>query len=158
MTDGTKRYELEFWLEASAPRAEVFHLLADPRNTNGLTPLWFDLVPASAVPNQLAVGTRIDYLLRWRAVPLRWQSVITELEPGKRVAYEQGHGPFLFFRHEQVFEDCSAGTRVTDRVAFSPPGGALVRRLMVVPDLRRIFAHRNERALRLFSGRAPENS
>ena len=150
-----RRWHLEFWLEVAAPRIEVFHLLADPRNLNGLTPHWFDLVPATEVPNQLTTGVAIDYLLRWRAVPLRWTSVITEWSRGERVTYEQGHGPYEFFRHEHRFEDCPRGTRVTDHVSFVAPGGWAVRRLIVAPDLRRIFRYRNAAIVRLFDRAGP---
>ncbi len=42
------------------------------------------------------------------------------------------------------------GTLVIDHVNYRPPGGSLVNRLFVVPDLRKIFGFRMQKLQELF--------
>ena len=42
------------------------------------------------------------------------------------------------------------GTRVIDRVDYDVPGGAVVNRLFVAGELRRIFAYRKEKLIEQF--------
>ena len=94
----------------------------------------------------------IDYKLHVRGIPLRWRSEITTWEPpgvdrgdeGNRARFVdvQRRGPYRKWEHEHLFESVSGGTHVTDRVTYSVPGGYLVERLLVGPDLRKIFAYR----------------
>jgi ligand-binding SRPBCC domain-containing protein len=123
--------------------SDAFEFFADVHNLNRLTPSWFDLRILSPQPIRPGVGTRIDYRLRWRGVPMRWQSVITEWRVPQMIAYEQGDGPYRFFRHEHHFVPEAEGTRVIDRVTFAAPGGRLIHDLIVEPDLHRIFRHRH---------------
>ena len=43
-----------------------------------------------------------------------------------------------------IFESVPDGTRVIDRVDYDVPGGAVVNRLFVEGELRRIFAYREK--------------
>ncbi|MDH3255041.1 MAG: SRPBCC family protein [Acidobacteriota bacterium] len=136
-----------------ADRRAVFDLFADPRLLDQLTPGWFRLQPTGAVPERLGAGIAISYRLRWRGLPFRWTSLLTEWQAPEFIAYEQRRGPFRFFRHEHVFETVDGGTEVCDRVIFLAPGGALADRFIAGPDLRRIFAYRERQALALLRDR-----
>jgi ligand-binding SRPBCC domain-containing protein len=133
-------FEYEFRLDAPIDR--VYDLLSDVRLLNALTPSWFDLrVVDKGVP-ELRVGSEVDYRLKWRSLPRRWRSRIVEWCPSERFTYRQEVGPFRHFVHEHLFYAEGEGTRVVDRVDYSAPGGGLVGRLLVEPDLRRIFEYR----------------
>jgi ligand-binding SRPBCC domain-containing protein len=54
----------------------------------------------------------------------------------------QTRGPYRHWRHEHVFEVVDGGTLCHDIVQYSVPGGQLVDRLFVRPDLTKIFAYR----------------
>lgn len=131
--------------------ATVFDLFADPRRLDRLTPGWFRLRPL-ALPPTLERGATIDYRLRWRGLPLRWTSLVTDWDRPRYFAYEQARGPYRFFRHEHAFEETEDGILVRDRVEFRGPAGRFVDRLVTLPDLARIFRFRESQALELLSG------
>lgn len=132
----------------------TFNLFSDPRWLNALTPGWFDLRPIGSIPTPLRAGTLVPYRLRWRGLPLRWTSLITEWEPPHRLTYEQHRGPYRTFVHEHVFQATAGGTHVTDRVTFRSPAPRWFDRLLVRRDLGRIFRHRSDAAQGLFADRA----
>lgn len=133
-------FEYEFRL--AAPIDRVYELLSDVRLLNTLTPSWFDLRVGDEAVSELRVGSEIDYRLKWRNLSRRWRSRIVEWCPSERFTYRQEIGPFRHFVHEHLFFAEGEGTRVVDRVDYSAPGGGLVERLLVEPDLRRIFEYR----------------
>jgi len=136
----------------SANRKVVFELFSDPRLLNALTPPWFDLRPIAPLPARLQPGLEISYRLRWRGLPMRWISRLTDWQEGTSFAYEQARGPYRYFRHEHLFSAVDGGTEIRDRVILSPPGGRVVGRCIALPDLRRIFTHRELAARVLLAG------
>ena len=138
-------------LERSLP--EVFAFFAEARNLEAITPPWLRFEVLTAEPIRMAVGTPVDYRLRLRGVPLSWRSKISAWEPPFRFVDEQRRGPYRLWVHEHTFESSGSFTVARDRVRYSAPGGALANRLLVAPDLRRIFAFRQEALTRRFGGR-----
>ncbi len=56
--------------------------------------------------------------------------------------------PYRQWVHEHTFEERDGGTLMRDRVDFAVPGGLLepaLARLIVAPDVRRIFAYRRQK-------------
>ena len=134
----------------AAPLEKVFAFFADAANLELLTPAWLHFRILSPLPLPMAVGTRIDYRLRLRGVPIRWQSEITAWEPPCRFVDEQRRGPYRVWIHEHRFaeehrEGCEPVVVASDRVDYAVPGGRLANRLLVARDLRRIFAYRGDR-------------
>jgi ligand-binding SRPBCC domain-containing protein len=136
----TFRFASEQWLPR--PVDEVFPFFADAHNLETLTPGWlrFDVLTPRPIP--MAVGTTIDYRLRWRGIPLRWTSEIAAWEPPHRFVDRQIRGPYRLWHHEHRFTEADGGTRVVDEVAYAVWGGSLVNRLGVARDVERIFAYR----------------
>ena len=133
-------YSHSFALPAEIDR--TFALFSDSGRLDTLTPDWFDLRPRPPMSKRLAPGVEIRYRLRWRGLPLPWTSLIVEWQPPHRLTYEQVRGPYRFFRHEHLFVADGDGTRVIDRVVYEALGGAWIDRLLIRPDLERIFRHR----------------
>lgn len=111
-----------------------------------MTPPWFRLEILGADP-VLNVGSRIEYRIRWRGFPFRWQSEVTHWQSPHSFTYRQAQGPFEHFEHEHLFQEEEDGTRVTDRIRFLTPGGSLVHRAIVAPELRRILSYRSRCAI-----------
>jgi ligand-binding SRPBCC domain-containing protein len=105
-------------------------------------------------PPEMGAGTVIDYRLRLHGIPLRWRSEITVWEPPRRFVDVQRRGPYRLWEHEHLFLPKDGGTLVQDRVRYAVPGGSLlaplVDRLLVRPDLERIFAYRRQRLKEIF--------
>jgi ligand-binding SRPBCC domain-containing protein len=124
------------------PIEEVFAFFSDAANLQTITPPWLHFRVLTPQPIEMGVGTMIDYKLRLRVVPLRWRSEITAWEPPYRFVDEQRRGPYRLWVHEHTFEPCDGGTLVRDIVHYAAPGGGLINRFLVRPDLQRIFAYR----------------
>ncbi len=130
---------------------EVFAFFSDPVNLQRITPPWLDFRILTPAPLEMRQGVRIDYRLRLRGFPLRWQSEITAWEPPRRFVDEQRRGPYRVWIHEHTFLAQNGGTVIRDHVEYAIFGGAVVRTLFVARDLEKIFAFRRaqlERILR----------
>ena len=135
----------EVWLPR--PIGEVFEFFADAHNLETITPPMLRFEALTPAPIRMGAGTLIDYKLRLRGIPMRWRSEITAWEPPHRFVDEQRRGPYSMWVHEHTFEEKDGGTLARDIVEYAVPGGALVNRLFVARDVRRIFEYRTERLL-----------
>ena len=134
----------------SYPIEQVFRFFASPENLNLLTPPWVNFSILSPQSIEMAVGTIIEYRIRLRGVPLTWRSEITEWQPPFAFCDMQLRGPYRFWIHRHTFEEKPGGTLVTDHVDYGVLGGALVNRLFVAGELKRIFGYRKTRLHELF--------
>jgi hypothetical protein len=147
------RYQLHHVQRVAAPLDDVFAFFSDPANLESLTPPWlgFRILGASDAPVRL--GTRIRYRLRLNGLPLRWESVIAEYEPGRMFADEQVRGPYRYWYHRHLFRAVSGGVEIEDAVDYELPFGILGRvahAAVVRRQLRRIFEFRRVRMRELF--------
>jgi len=131
-------------IHAPPERVFAFHELPDSHLR--LTPPWSGsrvIQPAAS----LAVGARA--IVDIRVVPLVW--IRTELvhvihEPPVRFVDEQVRGPFKSWRHRHQMTRVDGGTELADVIDFEPPLGALGRAvapMLMLPRLRKLFAHRH---------------
>lgn len=145
-------FTLETELRLPLPPDELFPFFSDARNLERLTPPLLRFRVVTPEPIELRAGTRIDYRLTVRGVPLRWKSEITAWEPPHRFVDEQLRGPYKTWIHEHTFVADGGGTLAIDRVRYDHFGGRLINRWIVAPDLRRIFAYRQQMLRELFGG------
>jgi len=138
----------ELWLPR--PLEEVFAFFSDAANLERITPPWLEFRIVSPLPIEMRPGARVDYRLKLRGLPLRWQSEITAWQPPHRFVDEQRRGPYRLWWHEHDFERRDGGTLARDRVRYSVWGGALIDRLLVRRDVAEIFAFRREALKHLF--------
>jgi ligand-binding SRPBCC domain-containing protein len=138
-----KTYQLktEIWLPR--PREEVFGFFAEPANLERLTPAWLRFEIITKLTGAIEKGFQLNYQLRIHGVPIKWQSVISDWEPPHRFVDQQTRGPYRFWVHEHKFMEHNGGTLVGDNVQYSVPGGILVQKFIVAPDLDRIFKYRH---------------
>ncbi len=142
------RFEAKVWLPQ--PPDAIFPFFADAGNLEILTPPWLSFQVLSPEPIAIEEGTTIHYKLRFRGIPLRWDSEITAWEPPHRFVDEQRRGPYREWIHEHTFEPQDGGTLARDVVQYAVPGGALVDRLIVRRDVERIFHFRQQKLDELF--------
>ncbi|MFT5123026.1 MAG: ligand-binding SRPBCC domain-containing protein [Kiritimatiellia bacterium] len=144
-------YELhtEQWLPR--PLTEVFEFFSQAANLEAITPPWmqFHIVDPSVKMRQ---GIHIEYKLRIKGIPVRWVSEIPVWEPPHRFVDNQVKGPYQRWYHTHTFAEKDGGTLVTDHIAYTVPGGALINRWFVEPDVRKIFTYRREALTRRFGG------
>jgi hypothetical protein len=139
---------------AAAPE-RAFAFFADARNLEAITPalLRFAVVTPEAI--EMAVGTFIQYRLRWHGVPIRWDTLIQAWEPPRRFVDVQVRGPYRLWHHTHEVQALDGGRslmRDTIRYAIGfGPVGALARGLIVRRDLETIFDYRARRVPALLS-------
>jgi ligand-binding SRPBCC domain-containing protein len=131
------------------PIDEVFRFFADPSNLEAITPPWLHFRIVGVSSETVGEGTTIDYRLRLRGVPIAWRSVIRSWQPPRTFVDQQLRGPYRLWVHTHRFEACGDETRMTDHVRYAVPGGRLVNRWLVRPDLERIFDYRRDRIAEL---------
>jgi ligand-binding SRPBCC domain-containing protein len=149
----TYHLQTEIWL--ARPRQQVFEFFADPRNLERITPPWLGFEILTPAEIKIGTGTLLDYRLRLRGIPLRWQSEIAAWEPPRRFVDRQLKGPYSLWVHEHRFDERDGGTVVGDRVEYAVPGGRLVQRFLVAPDLHKIFYYRHKALAEIFSPLSP---
>jgi ligand-binding SRPBCC domain-containing protein len=144
-------YQIKTDLWLPRPREQIFSFFSDPGNLERITPAWlcFEILTPQSI--KMAQGTVLNYRLRLHGIPLRWQSVITVWEPPVRFVDKQTKGPYSLWAHEHSFMEHEGGTVVSDQVLYAVPGGGIVNRFLVAPDLRRIFRYRQEMLQQLFN-------
>ena len=145
----THEFRSEIWLPH--PIEEMFAFFADPGNLDSITPAWLNFRMVTPGPIEMRVGTLLDYRLRIRGFPVRWRSRIIAWEPPHRFVDEQIRGPYRLWIHEHNFELRNAGTLVRDYVRYAVPFDWVLHKLVVRPDVERIFADRSESLRRRFA-------
>jgi len=137
----------------------LFPFYADATNLERITPPFLRFRVVTPAPIEMKEGTRIDYQLRLRGVPVRWRTAITWWDPPHGFRDEQERGPYVLWRHTHTFEPEGSGTLTTDRVQYIVPGGPFagwIHRLTVRDDVQRIFRYRAEALEGMFGAQRPE--
>ncbi len=132
------------------PLDKVFPFFADANNLETITPSWLRFEIVTPTPIEMAVGTFIDYKLRYRGVPLKWQSEILEWDPPNRFVDRQVFGPYRKWIHQHLFQERGGCTIAVDQVEYAVIGGSLVNTLVVRRDVEQIFSYRKEKLLEVF--------
>lgn len=139
------------------PISTAWQFFSDARNLARITPPWMGFVVKSEGPVVMDVGTTIDYGIRVMKLPMRWRSLISVWEPGRRFADVMLKGPYRSWLHTHDFVERDGGTLIRDRIEYSlpmGPFGALANWLFVRRQLEGIFAYRREAVSRILAGDA----
>lgn len=144
-------YEEVKWLP-KAPK-DVFPFFSEAKNLETITPPWLNFQIVRTSTAEVTEGTLIDYRLKIKGVPARWQTRISKWRPIDCFVDEQLKGPYKTWHHTHTFLPLKNGTLMTDRVVYVMPFGLLgdiVRELIVRNDIRTIFRFRSETIERIF--------
>lgn len=148
LENGSFQLRTEQILPAAAE--PVFDFFGDARQLERITPPWLNFRITTPMPMEIRKGSLVDYKLRLRLIPIRWQTLISEWTPNSRFVDEQLKGPYTLWRHLHEFEPHEDGTLVRDTVNYRVFGGATIERLFVRRDLRRIFEYRYDQLAKIF--------
>jgi hypothetical protein len=144
-----RNFESQLWLPQ--PRDKVFAFFSDARNLDLITPPWLHFRTITPGSHEMRPDTIIDHRLRIHGVPLRWCSKITVSDPPVRFVDEQLRGPYRLWIHEHRFEEQNAGTLLHDHVRYAVLFDVLLHRLLIRPDIERIFAYREKKLREIFT-------
>ncbi|MBL8885901.1 MAG: SRPBCC family protein [Phycisphaerales bacterium] len=153
---------LETRQEIARPLADVFAFFAAPENLEAITPPWLNFRILTPGPIRMERGALIEYKIRLRGIPIRWRTEITGYDPPRMFIDKQIRGPYILWEHTHTFEpsrtdDGRDSTRIVDRIRYVPRDiphwvpllGGLLHRVIVRPDLERIFAYRKTQIARM---------
>ena len=137
-----KIFHLKTEQKIEKPQDELFRFFSDAHNLAKITPPWLHFHVLTPTPIEMKVGTLIDYRLKLRGFPIRWQSEITDWNPPHSFVDEQRRGPYRRWIHTHTFVPIPDGTLVKDEVEYAVLGGRLIQKFFVAPDIEKIFAYR----------------
>src|SRR5262245_18402569 len=143
-----KIYQLRSELWLPHPPQRIFPFFSDAFNLNSITPQWLHFQILTPPPVRMQKGTLVDYKLRLHGVPIKWQTEIVEWNPPFRFVDQQRKGPYRKWIHTHLFQEENGGTRIVDLVEYSlwiPFLCSVVNRILVEPDLKKIFAYRRDK-------------
>jgi len=141
--------------EVTVPRPieEVWDFFSRPENLNLITPPNMSFVILTPLPIEMKPGARIDYRINVKGIPMKWRTLISEWEPGRKFVDEQEKGPYVKWHHTHEFESVEGGTLMRDRVEYVVPGGPF--QALIIPFVRRdveaIFDYRTKVLTERFS-------
>jgi uncharacterized protein len=130
---------------------EVYDFFSDPRNLQAITPPFLRFSVRSAPP-KIERGSVLEYALSMRGLPMRWKTMIAEVNAPNRFVDVQLHGPYALWEHTHEFRAVEGGTEIADTVVYSLPFAPFgeVARSFVRRDIEEIFAYRNRSIGKIF--------
>ena len=131
----------------------MFRFFEDPKNLERITPPFLRFRVLDATDEEVRLGTRIRYRLRWQIFPIRWESRISEYEKNVMFADEMLRGPYRSWYHRHGFEVVAGGVEITDVVDYTlplGPLGTLAHSVVVRRQLGEIFDYRRDAIDALF--------
>ena len=106
----------EQWVDR--PLDETFNFFKEAKNLEKITPPYLHFrVLSQSTPN-VQEGTRINYLLFLRGLPMWWQSEIVNWKENQHFMDIQRRGPYKRWEHLHAFKEKDGGTLVIDEVTF----------------------------------------
>jgi ligand-binding SRPBCC domain-containing protein len=146
--------EKEWKLIVPAPIDEVWSFFSTPQNLNRITPPEMNFEIVSGDIENMRQGMLIEYVIQpFPFLRFPWVTEITLVEEEKRFIDEQRVGPYSIWHHEHVFEECSEGVTMTDRLSYRVGFGPLapiLDRFFVSAKIESIFQFRCQEIEKIF--------
>ncbi len=109
-------------LTLDLPREEVFRFFADAGNLERITPPELKFHITTKQPIDIKKGTLIDYRLRLRGFPVKWQTVISVWNPPCVFVDEALKSPYKQWIHRHTFTELEINkTLIEDEVRYRLP-------------------------------------
>jgi len=149
------RHTLQRTQQLSCTAETAWRFFSSPVNLAQITPPELNFVVLTQLKSHdIYEGLILDYKVSpLLGIPLRWQTVIKEVDPGKSFTDFQGKGPYKYWNHHHEFVPNDNGILMKDTVEYELPLGFLgeiLHRLVVRKKLEAIFNYRYSILDRLF--------
>jgi ligand-binding SRPBCC domain-containing protein len=140
-------HQLKIVQEIPIPVKHAWDFFSRPGNLQLITPPGFQFKILTKLDERpIYIGQVIDYTLRpLFTIPVRWTTLITEVEEEIFFVDEQTRGPYKYWRHKHIFKPITGGTEMTDELEYEIPGGLagdLINSILVKNELRKLFDYR----------------
>lgn len=151
-------YTLHCEMLVKRPLKDTFAFFENPANLGRITPPWLNF--KIATPDvQMHAGAKLDYVIRWLGISMKWRSLISSYDPPFSFADEQLIGPYKTWHHQHTFSEVAAGVVVADHLEYSLPLGPLgvvAHAVMVRRQLQSVFRFRQNELAKVFPGHTEE--
>ena len=131
----------------------MFSFFSNEKNLETLTPDFLEFKVIGKSTPEIGNNTKIDYRLKLKGIPFKWQSEIKDWIPDKQFVDTQIKGPYRYWHHTHSFESVREGTLMIDRVLYQMPMGTVgefATLWQVKRDLNTIFSYRRKKIEELF--------
>jgi len=109
-------------LTIDSPIRQVFDFFADAGNLERITPPELKFQITTAQPINIKRGTLINYQLKLRGFPVKWQTVISEWNPPFEFVDEALKSPYKQWIHRHTFTEIETNkTLIKDEVKYRLP-------------------------------------
>lgn len=147
-------YKAEQFLPISIEKAWAF--FSSPKNLSVITPPSLDFKILSDLEGEdIHEGMLIDYRVRpLLGIPVRWQTVISNVKENYSFTDEQLTGPYKVWKHTHTFTAQKDGILMTDEIQYKLPLGwlgTIVEKLIVRNKIKSIFEYRQNILNKIFS-------
>lgn len=154
MIQSSYRFSAEQWLPIDLRLAWKF--FSSPVNLPVITPPWLDLIILHPGQQEtIYEGMLIDYVVKPIAgIPLKWTTMISQVEDFKSFTDTQLKGPYLKWEHTHTFQELEHGVLMTDDIIYQLPFGfigAWMHRLFIRSRIESIFTYRRETLHKMFN-------
>ncbi len=109
-------------LTLALPIGKVFDFFADAGNLERITPPELNFQIITGQPIDIKKGSLIDYKLKLRGFPVKWQTIISEWNPPHLFVDEALKSPYKQWIHRHTFTELSENkTLIEDEVKYRLP-------------------------------------
>lgn len=145
-------FSQEQFLSISIQKAWDF--FSDPRNLAQITPPSLDFRIISKVPDKVFEGLTIEYRVKpLLGVPVKWISVIKDVNAPYEFVDIQISGPYRYWHHKHHFQEVTGGVLMKDVINYELPlewFAPWLNNLIVSRQLKQIFDYRHQTIGKLF--------
>ena len=137
------------------PIFQAWDFFSSPKNLSIITPPQMNFrIVSSEVGDTIAAGMKIQYKLKpLFGIPVRWESLITEVNAPYTFTDLQTKGPYVFWKHVHHFIEKEGGVLIVDEVSYKLPMsiiGKIMHSLIVRKKIEKIFEYRRSVLNKLF--------
>jgi ligand-binding SRPBCC domain-containing protein len=109
-------------LTLDSPIEQAFDFFADAGNLERITPPELNFKITTTQPIDIRKGTLIDYQLKLRGLPIKWQTIISEWNPPHVFVDEALKSPYKQWIHRHTFTRIETNkTLIEDEVRYRLP-------------------------------------
>ncbi|WCM41498.1 SRPBCC family protein [Flavobacterium sp. CBA20B-1] len=152
------RYQLKRTQQLYCDIETAWQFFSSPHNLAVITPkeMGFDVLTALN-GESIYVGQEIAYKITpLLNIPMRWTTLITQVDEGKSFTDFQKKGPYKYWNHFHEFIPNEEGVFMNDTVDYELPLGPIgniAHKLMVQKKLEHIFNYRYKVLEKLFANK-----
>ncbi|MCW1954130.1 MAG: SRPBCC family protein [Flavobacteriia bacterium] len=132
----------------------AWEFLSDPKNLQKITPKEMGFNILAGADKKMFSGQIIHYKVSpFPGLTTKWVTEITHVQKGSYFVDEQRFGPYALWHHKHFIKEIPGGVEMEDVIDYKIPLGIIgqiAHPILVKPQLKKIFAHRETALSQIF--------